>query len=155
MADLLHADTMQQLEVALLGSPAAQILDLLSSGWEQAKPASMPSSGQPHPQAYTSTPPAPPSSSMPVVGVLTSSLVVAFSSMSVGANIVESAVPEPKETKATGNVWYITPVLVELSSSTGTTSSLVLPHVSTLNVVVVPELAISAEAYPEQINRPG
>ena len=34
MADLLHADVMQQLEVALLGSPTAQVLDLLSSGMQ-------------------------------------------------------------------------------------------------------------------------
>ena len=41
MADLLHADTIQQLEVALLGSPAAQILDLLSGQRVQNKPAPM------------------------------------------------------------------------------------------------------------------
>ena len=45
MANLLHADAMQQLEVVLLGSPAAQITDLLSSGWMQTKPAPMTSSG--------------------------------------------------------------------------------------------------------------
>ena len=38
MADLLHANAIQQLEVALLGSPAAQIIDLLSGEWVQAKP---------------------------------------------------------------------------------------------------------------------
>ena len=37
MADLLHANVIQQLEVALLGSPAAQVLELLSGGWMQTK----------------------------------------------------------------------------------------------------------------------
>ena len=38
MADLLHINAIQQLEVALLGSPAAQVIDLLSGGWVQTKP---------------------------------------------------------------------------------------------------------------------
>ena len=41
MADLPHANVMQQLEVALMGSPAAQVLDLLSGGWMQTKPVPM------------------------------------------------------------------------------------------------------------------
>ena len=57
MADPLHADIIQQLEVALLGSPAAQVIDLLSGGWVQTKP--VPTSIHPHSQVYTSTPPAP------------------------------------------------------------------------------------------------
>ena len=35
MAELLHADAIQQLEVALLGSPAAQVLDLLAAQMRQ------------------------------------------------------------------------------------------------------------------------
>ena len=66
MADLLHADVIQQLEVALLGSPASEITDLLSGGLMQAKPVML-SSAQPHPCTYTSSPPAPPSASVPVV----------------------------------------------------------------------------------------
>ena len=31
MVDQLHADAIQQLEVALLGSPAADVMDLLST----------------------------------------------------------------------------------------------------------------------------
>ena len=37
MADLLHANAIQQLEVAVLGSSAAQVIDLLSGGWMQTK----------------------------------------------------------------------------------------------------------------------
>ena len=38
MADLMHADAIQQLEVALLGLPAAEVMDLLSSGLSQFLP---------------------------------------------------------------------------------------------------------------------
>ena len=41
MADLLHANAIQQLEVALLGSPAVQVIDLLACGWVQTKPVPM------------------------------------------------------------------------------------------------------------------
>ena len=34
MADLLHTDAMQQLEVALLSSPVANVIDLPPGGWE-------------------------------------------------------------------------------------------------------------------------
>ena len=71
MADLLHADTVQQLEVALLGSPAAQVIDLLSGGLMQIKPSTFVAPAQPHPHTYTSTLP----TSVPVVGVSTSSHV--------------------------------------------------------------------------------
>ena len=37
MADLLDANPIQHLEVALLGSPAAHVIDLLSGGWLQIK----------------------------------------------------------------------------------------------------------------------
>ena len=38
IAELLHADAMQQIEVALLGSPAAKLLDILSTSM-QSKPS--------------------------------------------------------------------------------------------------------------------
>ena len=41
MTDLLHANTIQQLKVAVLGSPAAQVIDLLSGGWMQTNPVPM------------------------------------------------------------------------------------------------------------------
>ena len=69
MADLLHANAIQQLEVALLGSPALEIIDLLSSGLAQANPVTIATSALPHPCTYTSTFPAPPLASVPVVGV--------------------------------------------------------------------------------------
>ena len=41
MADLLHADAIQQLQEAFLGSPAANMVYLHSSGWEQTRPVLM------------------------------------------------------------------------------------------------------------------
>ena len=72
MADQLHADAIQQLEVALLGSPAAEVVDLLSASL--SKPA-MVTSAQPCPHTYTATPPVPPPVSFPVAGVSGSSSV--------------------------------------------------------------------------------
>ena len=57
MAELLHANAIQQLEVALLGSPAAQILNLLAAGMRQ--PAST-SQGSVVLPLKASTPMAPP-----------------------------------------------------------------------------------------------
>ena len=56
MADQLHADAIQQLEVALLGSPADDIVNLLSASLSKSKPA-MITTAQPHPCTYTATPP--------------------------------------------------------------------------------------------------
>ena len=68
MADWLHADDIQQLEVALLELPASEVIDLLSGVLVKAKPVML-SSAQPHPHTYTSTPSAHLPVSVPVVGV--------------------------------------------------------------------------------------
>ena len=67
MADLLHMDVVQQLEVALLGSPASRLVDILM---KRLKPASllMRPNVQP-PQVYMSSPPAPAPQMIPIVGV--------------------------------------------------------------------------------------
>ena len=69
MADLLHADTVQKLEVALLGSPVAQIVDLLLEGITQAQASTSTAPMQPYPRSFTATPPTPPPSSVPLVGI--------------------------------------------------------------------------------------
>ena len=60
MSNQLHADAIQQLEVALLGSPAAEVMDILSASLP--KPATV-TSTQPHPHTFTATLPVPPTSS--------------------------------------------------------------------------------------------
>ena len=73
MADLLHTDAVQQLEVALLESPAAQVIDLLSGGLMQTKPSTFAAPAQTYLHTYTSTPPVPPPIPVLVVGLSTSS----------------------------------------------------------------------------------
>ena len=94
MADLLQADTVQQLEVALLGSPVAQVIDLLSRGLAQTKSSTSTTPAQPHPRIYTSTPPTPPPSSVLVVGVSTTSqmpIVMLTMESSSGVKDISSA----------------------------------------------------------------
>ena len=82
MVKLLHTDVIQQLEVALLDSPAAQVIDLLAAGEMQLTLASKENVILPT-KLYTSTPMAPPPSTVPIVGI-SSSLPVA--SVSVGGS---------------------------------------------------------------------
>ena len=80
MAELLHTDVIQQLEVALLSSAAAQVIDLLVAGGMQLTLVSKGNVILP-PKAYTSTLMAPPPPTVPIVGII-SSLPIA--SVSVG-----------------------------------------------------------------------
>ena len=81
MAELLHADAIQQLEVALLGSPVAQLLEVLTTG--MMYPASTLQQQVIHPpQAYTMTPMVPPPSTISIVGITNSSMPVVASSSS-------------------------------------------------------------------------
>ena len=68
MAGLLRADAIQQLEVALFEAPALEVIDLPSGGLGQAKPVAI-TSAKLHLHTYTSTLPALPPASIPVVGV--------------------------------------------------------------------------------------
>ena len=79
MADLLHADAIQQLEVALLGLPAAGS-DRSPLRWIGTSKTGNQLQHQlnTHPPTYTSTPFAPPSASVPVVGVSESSHIPAM-----------------------------------------------------------------------------
>ena len=150
MADLLHANAIQQLEVMLMGSPVTQVIDLLSEGLAQSSVATtstLVSPPTPHPRSYASTSLAPPPTSVPVEGISTA--IPASSS-----GVVEPAVPETKENTASDSVpcWCITPTPVELSLFASNTSLLTSPSINMFPNVVVSELAIPAEAYPKWIN---
>ena len=82
IADLLHANAIQQLEVALLGTPAAQVIDLLTGALAPSSSVAAPA--QPHPRTFMSSPPAPPLTSVPVMGVSTTSQGPAIASTSGG-----------------------------------------------------------------------
>ena len=71
MADMLPADAIQQLEVALLGTLALQVIKLLAGGLASVFTSVMPA--QPCPKAYTLTPPVPPATSVLVVGLSSTS----------------------------------------------------------------------------------
>ena len=71
MAELFHADAIQQIEVAHLGSPALQILDLLAAGMKQPASTSQGSAIIP-PEVYTSTLMAPSLPTIPIIGITNS-----------------------------------------------------------------------------------
>ena len=73
----MHVDAIQQLEAALLGSLAAEVMNLLSAGVSKNKPVTV-TTAQPHSHTYTSTPPAPPPASVPVAEVSESSPVLSW-----------------------------------------------------------------------------
>ena len=89
MAELLHADVIQQLEVALLGSPVTHVIGLLVAGGMQPTQASKGNVILP-PKAYTSTLMAPPPPAVSIVGI-TSSLPNTSVSVSGSEVIVSDA----------------------------------------------------------------
>ena len=67
LVELLHADVMQQLELALLGSPVARLLDVLVIGTQHQTAASHSTFVPLHPSITLSTPSSPPS--VPIAGI--------------------------------------------------------------------------------------
>ena len=144
--ELLHADTIQQLEVALLGSPAVQYFNLLAAGvFSRVTETDHPS------QAYTATLMAPTSASILIIGITDSSLTVASPG---GSRSTTPPIPE-----ILSKHHQISPTLISQPEVTSKPSS--PPHPdpseesSALPIVAVPELFIPAEAQPEWINQPG
>ena len=144
MADLLHADALQQLEVSLLGSLATQVIDLLSGGLLQPKPSTSAAPAWPHLQSYTSNPLVPLPTCISVVGVPTTSEIPAVVVPTMQSSINQSA-PLKAKISDDSQCHHITPTPIRPSS----TSSM------SFLVIVMPELAISVEAYPKYINGPG
>ena len=151
MANQLHADASQQLEVTLLGSPAAEIMDILSASLPKLATVT---SAQPHPCTFTGTPPA----SVPLKRIteLSSAPVMVMA----GSSKPDEEIPASLEASKTkiSNI-PVTTTLVSLSTSahpsTSSVQSLSTGPATTIATIVVPELAIPADAYPECINRPG
>ena len=67
MADLLYANVVQQLEVALLGTPMVQFIDILASRLASSPQLDTPS--QPHPKTYTLISPSPHPPSVSIMGI--------------------------------------------------------------------------------------
>ena len=98
------------------------------------------------------TPLVPPPTSVPVVGIPSTSQGPGSTSVSEISALLKTEVAKISDDLPPQ---CIIPTPVDLSSSVSTTSSSVSTNITTLPVVVLPELAIPAEAYPEQINRLG
>ena len=74
LVDQLHADAMQQLEVAILGSPAANCIEVLASGLSSScdEPVRRILPAPPlitSAKAFTDTPSTPPPVEVPIIGV--------------------------------------------------------------------------------------
>ena len=150
MAELLHANAFQQLEVAPLASPAAQILNLPAAGVMKLALTSQENVILP-PKAYTPTPMAPPPSTIPIAGITGSLPIISVSSGGSEATALDS--PEvPKHC-------HIVLTLIQPPESSSLPS--IPPSPSPSNkltkypTIIVPELAILTEAQPEQLNQPG
>ena len=137
-------DAIQQLEVALLCSPASGLIDLLA---ERLQPSQIPTTPNvQHPQAYTTTQMAPPPTSVPMVDLTSSSS--------------SSAPYVVKMTETPSKQCHIVPTLLQPSTESFSlpdnppSPGLFVKPVSFLTVVV-PKLAILPEAMPEQIDQQG
>ena len=111
---------------------------------------------QPHPHTYTATRPALPPASVPVVGVSESSPVPVIVTMESKPNEEIPTTLKTLKTKisdipAPVSKCHISTTLISSSVSAMPSGS----STASMPIVVVPELAIPADAYPEHLNRPG
>ena len=148
MADLLHADAVQQLNVAILGSLVADVVTLLSAGFKQTKPILQ--TMQPCPKTYTSTPPA----SIPMAVLLLGISTISTSGIWKTEKATESQGVPVIALKC--HCIILMPVTASASPqpSTSSSSSSLPSKSASYPVIVIPELAILVEAYPEHVNQP-
>ena len=135
-------DAVQQLEVALLGSPASSLIDMLTDRLQPSTILTTQTVQSPH--INTTTPMAPPPTYAPMVGLTSSPSTLTLS-------VVKTIEPPTK-------CHCMVPTL--LPSSTKSSPLPAAPpspgsSVELFLMVVIPELAIPPEAMPEQINQLG
>ena len=145
MAELPHADALQQLEVPLLGLPAVKLIDIIlaslqstSSTQHQAVPL----------QPSISTSVSPPTPTVPIVGVTDTKEPAEATATSSG---VQVTTPLSQKESTPSKCWCIFPMLIPATtqrshSPSGTLSS---SASSPLPIVVVPELTSPPYAHPE------
>ena len=150
LAELLHADAIQQLEIALLGTPAAKILDVLSMA-TKSKTSSIPLSAKLLCSAMLLLATTPSMIVLPhqvpvvrVIKVEEAPLVEASTSKKIPS---PSTLAHHKVGSSKGRQIIPAPILITSSK----------PHdsASKLPSVIVPELVILAYALPEQIKHSG
>ena len=150
MAELLYANAIQQMEVALLGSPVAHLMDPLLAGLMQTKLVLITTAVQPL-WVYNLTHSTPPPTAVLILGVTSSTPV---DSVTVGESVV--MVSEPQDvslpTSIPKHLWITpTPILSSESpipSISSSSSGLPMKSVS-YPIIVVPKLKISVESYPK------
>ena len=144
LAELLHVDVIQQLELALLSSPVTRLLDVLVMGTQQQTVSSRSTSVPLHPSTTLSMPSSPPS--VPIAGTTDMEGPVeakaSTSKITPPATSADTEVAFPKHCQ-------IIPVPIPMTTSRSSS----LP--SKLPVVVVPKLTVLAHTLPEWINCPG
>ena len=145
LAELLHADTVQQLELALLGLLVARILDILAMATKSQIPSTHLSLALLCPSTTPSV-----SVSSPLVHIVG----VTETEESPIAEASTSKKTPPPTTSAdieavSPKCQRIIPTLIPVTTSKTSSSAFKLPF------VVVPELVVPAYALPEQINHPG
>ena len=150
MAELLHTEVIQQLEVALLGSPAADVIDLLVAEWMQMTLASMGSIIHP-PQEYTLTPVAPPPPAAPIVGVTIFLSVESLPADGRGVTVLDPQEVTPSIVIPKHCQIAPTPIQSPKSHIPSSSSSSSSPSTKSAPypIVVVPELTIPAESHPK------
>ena len=150
LAELLHADVIQQLEVALLGIPAAKILDVLMMA-TKSETSSTPLSSKLLHSATTllATTPCtivlPPK--VPIVGVIEVEeppLVEASTSKKIPS---PSTLADHEVGSSKCRRIILTPILI--TSPNSTSLAFRLPS------IIVPKLEVLVYTLPEQINHPG
>ena len=146
LAELLHADMIQQLEVVLFGTPAAKILNVLMMA-TKFQPVCTPLSFK---LLHSATTPLATTSSMivvpplvPIVGVTQVEKSPSTETAASKVILLTSTSSDPKVIPS--KCWRILPTPIPATSS------------SVLNLlsIVVPELAILVYTLPEWINFPG
>ena len=144
LAELLHADAMQQLELALLGSPTAKVLDVLPMATQShttfAHPSSMPLHLTTVSSALIPTPSAP----IPWVTEMVEPIEVkaSTSKTSPPTTLVDIKSVPSKHCRTT-------PMPIPVTTSRASSSPSKLP------LVVVAKLAVPVHALLEWINCPG
>ena len=147
LPNLLHADAIQQWEVALLGSSAAHIINLLSTGLKYTTSTSWLQVVYP-PCAFTTTPILPLPSTILMVGVNDAPAATATSSS------IEGTTPSShKGQEMPSKCHQILPMLIPQPDITSRPLSPSCPSPSDTStsfpIVAVPELAVPLHAQPE------
>ena len=144
LVELLHAYAIQQLELALLGSSVARLLDVLAMGLQHQTMSSHSTYVPLHPSATSSMPSSIPS--VPMTGITDTE----------GPDEAKSSTSKISPPTISADVEAVSPKchqIIPMSIPTTTSRSSSLP--SKLPVIVVPELAVPTHALPGWINCPG